>query len=128
LLRSIKELIAAQLVVEESEERFAFRHALTREATYSSLLARERRQLHRAAAETLEHLYANSVDDHLGDLAYHFYEAGVWEKALEYGQRAGERAQGLTRCKALDHFNHASGGRRNGDQGADTLSRPRTGV
>ena len=42
LLALVKELIAAQLVVEESAERFAFRHALTREAIYAELLARER--------------------------------------------------------------------------------------
>jgi predicted ATPase len=43
LLRLMKELIAAQLVVEESEEQFAFRHALTREAIYKQLLLRERK-------------------------------------------------------------------------------------
>ena len=39
----MKDLIAAQLVVEESAEIFAFRHALTREALYAHLLARERK-------------------------------------------------------------------------------------
>src|SRR5262249_12282949 len=43
LLTRVKELIAAQLVVEESADRFAFRHALTRQAVYAGLLARERR-------------------------------------------------------------------------------------
>src|SRR6266516_2582211 len=46
LLPLIKELIAAQLVVEESAEQFAFRHALTRQAVYAQLLARERNALH----------------------------------------------------------------------------------
>jgi predicted ATPase len=40
-------LIAAQLVVEESAEQFAFRHALTRQAIYADLLVRERKALHR---------------------------------------------------------------------------------
>jgi DNA-binding NarL/FixJ family response regulator/Tfp pilus assembly protein PilF len=95
LLSVLKELIAAQLVVEESEERFAFRHALTRQAVYADLLVRERKGLHRAIAETLERLAAPALDTYLADLAYHFYEAGAWEKALEYGQRAGERAQAM---------------------------------
>ena len=73
LLRLIKELIAAQLVVEESAEQFAFRHALTRQAIYTSMLARERQALHRQIAETLEQLYPDSLDAHLGDIAYHFY-------------------------------------------------------
>src|SRR3989440_29743 len=93
LLQIIKELIAAQLVVEESAEQFAFRHALTRQAVSAQLLVRERRALHRTIAETFERLYASSVEAHLADLSFHISLAGAWEKALEYGQRAGEHAQ-----------------------------------
>jgi DNA-binding CsgD family transcriptional regulator len=108
LLRLIKELMAAQLVVEESEERFAFRHALTREAIYSELLARERKTLHHTIAETFERLYASTLEAHLADLASHFSEAGAWEKALEYGQRAGEQAQALYAPQAATlHFTRA---------------------
>jgi DNA-binding CsgD family transcriptional regulator/predicted negative regulator of RcsB-dependent stress response len=95
LLTLMKELMAAQLVVEESAEQFAFRHALTRQAIYSQLLMREGKTLHRTIAETMEHLYAEALEAHLADLASHFYEAGLWEKALSYAQQAGERAQRL---------------------------------
>ena len=54
ILEQLKELIAAQLVIEVSDERFAFRHALTRQAVYAGLLARERQTLHRRIAEVLE--------------------------------------------------------------------------
>ncbi len=91
-LHLLKELIAAQLVVEESGEQFAFRHALTRYAIYEQLLRRERKALHRTLAEAMEWLYHATLDAHLEDLAYHFSEAGVWEKAFEYAQRAGEKA------------------------------------
>jgi DNA-binding NarL/FixJ family response regulator len=110
LLGLIKEMIAAQLVVEESAERFAFRHALTRQAIYAGLLARERQELHRTIAETIEHLYpaGEVLDQHVSDLAYHYYEAGVWAKALTCGQRAGERAQRLyTLNAAVEHFSRA---------------------
>ncbi len=108
LLPLIKELIAAQLVVEESAEQFAFRHALTRQAVYVQLLARERKVLHREIAETFERLYASTLEAHLTDLAIHFFEAGVWEKALEYGQRAGEQAQTLYAPQAaIEHFTRA---------------------
>ena len=50
----VKELVDAQLVVEESADRFAFRHALTREAMRARLLVRERVALHRAIAAALE--------------------------------------------------------------------------
>jgi DNA-binding CsgD family transcriptional regulator len=108
LLPLIKELIAAQLVVEESTEQFAFRHALTREAIYAELLARERKVLHRTIAETLERLYALSIEAHLADLASHFSLAGVWEQALAYGQRAGAQAQALYAPQAATlHFTRA---------------------
>jgi predicted ATPase len=108
LLKLIKELMAAQLVVEESEEEFAFRHALTRQAIYADLLVRERKTLHRTVAETMERLYSPTLDAHLADLAAHFYEAGAWEKALEYGQRAGEQAQALYAPQAATlHFTRA---------------------
>jgi DNA-binding CsgD family transcriptional regulator len=95
LLHLIKELIAAQLVVEESAEQFAFRHALTRQAIYADLLVRERKALHHRIAETMERLYSTVLERHLADLAYHFYEAGAWEQALLYAQRAGEQAQAM---------------------------------
>jgi tetratricopeptide (TPR) repeat protein len=110
LLLLIKELVALRLVVEVSAEQFAFRHALTQQAVYAGLLARERRSLHRALAEAIEQLYATPLllDAHLEDLAYHYYEAGVWEKALEYAQRVGEKALALyAPHAAIDHFTHA---------------------
>src|SRR5262249_27579857 len=116
LLQLFKELIAAQLVVEESADQFAFRHALTRQAVYADLLVRERKALHHKLAETIERLYAATLEAHLADLAYHFSEAGLWEEALEYAQRAGERAQRLYApraaieqfTRALDAAQHAS--------------------
>ena len=108
LIQLIKELITAQLVVEESDDVFTFRHALTRQATYTDLLARERRALHRLIAETMERIYADMLDAHLDDLAYHFYTAGAWANVLEYAQRAGEKAQRLYAPRtALEHFTHA---------------------
>ena len=109
LLDLIKELIAAQLVIEESAERFAFRHALTRQAVYANLLARERRALHRIMAETIEQLYGSSLQDvHVAALANHFYKAGVWVKAIEYGQRAGEKALALYAPRsAVEHLSRA---------------------
>jgi DNA-binding CsgD family transcriptional regulator/tetratricopeptide (TPR) repeat protein len=95
LLEQMKELVAAQLFVEETADQFAFRHALTREATYTRLLLRERRKYHAVIAETIENIYVNRLDVHVTDLSYHFYEAGVWEKTIEYSQQAGERALAL---------------------------------
>jgi predicted ATPase/DNA-binding CsgD family transcriptional regulator len=108
LLEVIKELIAAQLMVEESAEQFTFRHALTRQAIYIGLLARERRTIHQAIADTLEHRAAESFDIAVADLAYHSYEAGMWDKALAYAEQAGEQARRLYAPRAAtEHFTRA---------------------
>jgi len=85
LLALVKELIAVQLVVEESAEQFAFRHALGRAAVYNGLLARERRVLHRRLAEALERA-EGAV--YVADLARHYAEAQVWGRALRYADEA----------------------------------------
>ena len=108
MLPLIKEFIAAQLVVEESAEQFAFRHAMTQQAVYTQLLVRERRVLHRMIGEAMEQLYSTTLDTHLADLAYHFSESDAWEKALEYAQRAGEKAQRLYAPRsAVEQFTRA---------------------
>lgn len=95
LLQLLKELMAAQLVVEETADRFAFRHALTRQAVYHQLLRREQRVLHQTIAHKLEDLAVSGLTVPLPDLAYHFFAAESWEKAVEYARRAGEQAQAL---------------------------------
>ncbi len=92
LLGQIKDAVAAQLVIEESADRFSFRHALTREAIYQKLLARERRDLHRSIGEILEELHSGQLQPVLAELAYHFYQARLWEKAVDYSGRAGRHA------------------------------------
>ena len=96
LLSLVKELIEAQLVVEESADRFAFRHALTRETMRAQLLVRERVALHRAIATALEQRYDGSTHDVDDALAYHTFEAGAWESARRYALRAAAHA--LTLC------------------------------
>jgi DNA-binding CsgD family transcriptional regulator/tetratricopeptide (TPR) repeat protein len=95
LLARVKELVAAQLVAEESADQFAFRHALTREALYARLLARERQTLHGQMAQAIEQIHAAALEAHLEALAYHFFEAALWSKALDYARRAGEKALAL---------------------------------
>lgn len=108
LLAHLKELLAAQLVVEEAADRFAFRHALTRQAIYSRLLVLERRAYHHTIAATIERLYAGALAADLADLGYHTFAAGEWQKALDYGRRAGEAALRLLAARAaVEHFGRA---------------------
>lgn len=108
LLDALKELIAAQLIVEVSADQFSFRHALTRQAVYTDLLGRERKALHRSLAEAIERLFATEREAHLADLAYHYHQAGVWDQALEAARQVGERSLALhAPHAALEQFTRA---------------------
>ncbi|HEX6938851.1 MAG TPA: AAA family ATPase, partial [Longimicrobiales bacterium] len=106
LLALVKELVAAGLVLEESAERFAFRHALTREAVYEGLLGLERRALHERVALALEARSARepAAGPWLADLAHHWHGAGRWERAEELARQAGERALGRDAPSAAAHL------------------------
>ena len=95
LMAMLKELISAQLVAEETADHLVFRHALTREAVYTTLLLRERQGLHRSVAGAIERVYAASLEAHVADLSFHYYTGGDWQKALEYSRKAGEQARRL---------------------------------
>jgi DNA-binding NarL/FixJ family response regulator len=107
LLKLIKELVAAQLVTEESPDRFAFRHALTRAAIVDELLARERIALHRAVADALA-AEARAGESHVEALAYHAFEAQEWSRALGSLSKAAEHALSLQAPReALSHLERA---------------------
>ncbi|HSN73475.1 MAG TPA: AAA family ATPase, partial [Anaerolineae bacterium] len=106
LLRLVRELTAAGLVVEQEPDTFAFRHALTREAIYAGLLGRERRNLHRAIADSLAD---QASDEHIPQLAYHSFAAGLWPQALDSGVAAGVQAlRRFATHAALVHLDRAA--------------------
>ena len=82
-------LIQQTRVIPEPEYRF--KHALTQQVTYESLLAHRRRELHREVGERLEATGAIREEE-LDLLANHFGEAGQWEQAVDYGYEAAKRA------------------------------------
>ena len=93
--------------MEEDEDIFAFRHALTADAVAAGLLSRERRALHARVVDTLETLRRDD-EGSLDRLAYHSYAAGDWPRAFDYLTRAGRRAMGLyAPSVALDDINRA---------------------
>ena len=92
------------------EAEYAFRHALTRDAAYETILIRQRRRYHRRVGETIETLYPDRLTDEVPRLAYHFEEARDWPRAVRYYTMAGEAAARLyANTEALDHFTRALG-------------------
>jgi class 3 adenylate cyclase/tetratricopeptide (TPR) repeat protein len=74
------------------EREYTFKHALTHEVAYGSLLLERRRVLHARLVEALETLTPDRVGEHVQRLAYHALRGEVWEKAVTYCQQAGARA------------------------------------
>jgi len=74
------------------EVEYSFKHALTLEVAYNSILIERRRALHQRIGAAIESIYAGRLDDHLAELAHQYQRAGNPEKAIEYLRRAGEQA------------------------------------
>src|SRR5229473_3211229 len=70
---------------------YTFKHALTHEVAYNSLLAERRRATHESTAHAIEMLYAAQLEDHLSELAHHFLLSNDATKALQYAHLAAEQ-------------------------------------
>jgi predicted ATPase len=84
------EFIYEQPAVGDAE--YIFKHALTQEAAYNSVLIERRKYQHERIGAALETLYRSSPDDHLPELAHHYARSANPRKAVEYCQRACERS------------------------------------
>ena len=98
LRRAIHDLQVAEFLYEKApipETEYAFKHSMTREVAYASLLREQRMILHARAARSLEILAAGRLDEHVERLADHAERGAIWDKALEYLQRSGLKAYSL---------------------------------
>ena len=105
----LRELIRLEFVYERAETEgtvYVFRHALTQETAYGSLLERHRRVYHGAIGHALEELYAGRVDEVAELLALHFGRSNEAEKSVDYAILAGEKSQRRwANSEALSYFN-----------------------
>ena len=95
LYRSLARLQAAEFLYETRlfpEPEYTFKHALTHEVAYGSLLLERRRVLHARLVEALEALAPDRGAEQVERLAHHALRGEVWEKALVYCRQAGEKA------------------------------------
>ena len=91
---------------------YTFKHALTHEVAYGSLLQERRRVLHACIVETLEALAGDQVAEQVERLAHHALRGEVWDKALTYCQQAGEKAMArAAHREAVGYLEQAAGAR-----------------
>ena len=95
LERLIAKLQVSEFVYEQPsivDVEYTFKHALTQEVAYNSVLLERRKQLHGHVGHAIETIYTASLDDHLAELAHHFSRSGNQVKAVEYLHLAGTQA------------------------------------
>jgi class 3 adenylate cyclase/tetratricopeptide (TPR) repeat protein len=108
---TLADLEAGDFIYEESDShgtRYAFKHVLTQEVAYGSLLGEQRRALHDRAAGAIEKIFAGRLDDHLADLANHHTRGGNAFAAVHYLELAGRQAaRRAAYPEAADHMTAA---------------------
>src|SRR5262245_2961308 len=95
LRRSLAQLQAAEFLYEARlfpDLEHTFKHALTHEVAYGSVLQDRRRVLHARIVDAIERLHDTRLDEHVEALAHHAFLGEVWEKAVRYLRQAGLRA------------------------------------
>src|SRR5262249_30546112 len=90
------------------EVKYTFKHALTQEVAYGTVLQERRKVLHEQTAQAIEALNQAALNDHYSDLAHHYSRSGNTPKAVEYLQLAGQQAvQRSANAEAVGHLTPA---------------------
>ena len=90
------------------EREYTFKHELTRDAVYASVLRRRCRQIHGMVGSAIETLFSGRIEEHAHSLAYHSSEAKDDERALKYSTMAGDYAAGMNaNHEAAAHYSRA---------------------
>ncbi len=94
----LEELRLLELIYQKEyfpELSYMFKHALTHDVAYYTLLTERRKKLHRIIGEAIEELYSDHLPDHFEMLAHHYLEGENWEKTLTYLVKAGQKAEAV---------------------------------
>src|SRR5215831_6502923 len=95
LSQNLADLCAAEFIYEQpvaADTEFVFKHALTQEVAYGSLLIERRKQLHEQVGKAIEELYRDGIEQHLARLANHYKQSRNVNKAVHFLKRAAEQA------------------------------------
>jgi len=95
LRRGLAHLQTVEFLYETSlfpDLEYTFKHALTHDVAYASLLHEQRRALHARIVEALERLFAERLDEQTERLAHHALRGELWPRAVQYLRQAGQRA------------------------------------
>jgi len=86
------------------DREYTFKHALTHDVTYGSLLQDRRRTLHGRIVEIIERLHAGRLVEQVERIAHHAVRGEVWDKAARYLRQAAEKAVGRSAHRAAVRY------------------------
>jgi class 3 adenylate cyclase/tetratricopeptide (TPR) repeat protein len=95
-LETLKNLELIQQIRVIPEAEYMFRHVITQEVTYETLLKQKRKELHSLVGRAIEKLYADRLEEFYEMLAFHFWRGEDWPRAYKYNREAGLKAQSLS--------------------------------
>jgi class 3 adenylate cyclase/predicted ATPase len=111
LYRPLSSLQSKEFLYEQPafpEVEYIFKHALTQEVAYGTVLQERRKVLHEQTARAIEALYRATLEDHYSDLAHHYSRSGNAAKAVEYLSLAGQQAvRHSAHAEAIMHLTSA---------------------
>ncbi len=108
LLDSIENLMRRNIIHEVDVDIYKFDHTYIREVIYNHLGSRRKKILHAKIGQSIESLYINNLEEHYAELAYHFSNGNVIDKAVFYSIKEGEIAKELCAYdEALIHYRSA---------------------
>lgn len=107
----LKNLLARDLIYREDSQSthdYRFKHAVVHEVVYKIMTLERRKKSHKSVARSIEHLYDERITEYYEQLAFHYLEAEVVDKAIEYLGYAAQRSAGLVMIEqAISQFRAA---------------------
>jgi class 3 adenylate cyclase/predicted ATPase len=111
LRRQLAQLQSAEFLYETTlfpELEHTFKHALTHEVAYGTLLSDRRRAIHARIVAAIEQLYADRLTEYVEQLAHHAVRGELWDRAVTYLHQAGSKAfRRSTNVEAVAYFTQA---------------------
>jgi tetratricopeptide (TPR) repeat protein len=107
-LQYLKNMQFLQDSGEEDNLEFVFKHALTHQAAYDSMMEKRRKELHLKIAESIEKVFPERISEFFGTLAMHYQKAEKYSKAKYYLIKAGDEAYASAAAtEAIEYYKDA---------------------
>ena len=108
LLSHLSALKDSELLYERGiypKSTYIFKHALTQEVAYDSILTKAKRKYHQEIAKAIEEIHGDAIEQYYGILAEHYIDSENYEQAAKYSKLASKRAERTGSLK--DAINYA---------------------